>query len=335
MEIAAVVGRITQIAQSRDGEMYVLGTEGQLHEITGPETSSETLPLLLSQTGCVDPEDPSKVDPGMIPYAPIAPFYADNTGKERYFSIPDGKKVTIEPNGDWTLPPGSVTLKHFLKDDKIFETRFFVRHDDESYSGYTYRWEGDDAKLIRGSFQEDIGGQKWQFPSRAQCMACHTEGGGGILGLESGQLDSLYTYESTGKRANQLKTLIEIGIAEKGVRVERLADPFGEDPLEARARAYLHTNCAGCHRADQEVKKLDFDLTYSGFFGGMCNEDPLYGGDGVGAKRLVPGDKDKSLLYRVLLERDANTMPPLGNNLIDDPGVALIGEWIDGLEDCP
>ena len=28
----------------------------------------------------------------------------------------------------------------------------------------------------------------------------------------------------------------------------KLANPFGSDSLDLRARAYLHTNCAMCHR---------------------------------------------------------------------------------------
>jgi hypothetical protein len=138
---------------------------------------------------------------------------------------------------------------------KRIETRLFVRHQDGDWGGYSYEWRDaqTDAELRpRGQDQVEIEGQPWLYPSSAQCLRCHTEQAGRTLGLEFGQLNGLQTYPS-GVTAHQITTLDKIGMlaAPLPAAVEalpRLPDPLGADPLESRAKSYLHTNCSFCHQ---------------------------------------------------------------------------------------
>ena len=54
---------------------------------------------------------------------------------------------------------------------------------------------------------------------------------------------------------------------------------------------------------------------------------------GVANPRLVaPGDPDRSILYRRLIVRGLNQMPPTSTNRIDQRGAELVAEWIRSLE---
>jgi mono/diheme cytochrome c family protein len=108
-------------------------------------------------------------------------------------------------------------------------------------------------------------------------------------------------------------------------------------PLAERARAYLHTNCAQCHRPGGPTASA-MDLRYSTLLDLTAACDvPAQAGDlglGAGARIIAPGDAGLSVLVARMDRRDAHAMPPLASNLIDDDGVALIETWVDGLTGC-
>ena len=56
-----------------------------------------------------------------------------------------------------------------------------MHHDDGDWGGYSYEWNDaqTDATLLPSSKTKDLGdGQSWYFPSRTDCLRCHTHGGG-------------------------------------------------------------------------------------------------------------------------------------------------------------
>jgi hypothetical protein len=116
-----------------------------------------------------------------------------------------------------------------------------------------------------------------------------------------------------------------------------LPDPFGTAPLAERARAYLHTNCSGCHRPGTGLPSA-MDLRYDTPLPNTnaCNADPVTGSSlGIpGAKLIAPGDAGSSLIPQRMGRRDANQMPPLGSLVSDTAGVNLINDWIDSLSSC-
>ncbi len=50
-----------------------------------------------------------------------------------------------------------------------------------------------------------------------------------------------------------------------------------------------------------------------------------------GAKVIVPGDTNKSILLRRISITGEGQMPPLARNLVDDKAVSAIGQWISSL----
>lgn len=325
-------------AEDQFGELYVLTYGGSIYRIiAGTPTSGPQVPLLLSETGCVDPEDPTQPASGLIPYDINAGFWSDGAVKQRWLALPEGQQVSIDEQQDWQLPVGSVLMKSFWLNDRLIETRLFKHHNDGTWAGYTYAWNttGNDASLVRGGAVVNIDGQNWIYPSGNQCMECHTEAAGRALGPETAQVNKPFTYPQTGITANQLTTLESIGVLNESPQDIALANPYdAASPLEARARAYLHTNCSQCHRPGGNIN-LDMDLRNSTSLADMniCDVEPQNGNMGIAtARRLAPGDADRSvLLARMNLRNDALQMPPIGSNVVDTEGVALIREWISSL----
>ncbi|HLF12545.1 MAG TPA: hypothetical protein VJA26_15190, partial [Gammaproteobacteria bacterium] len=206
-----------------------------------------------------------------------------------------------------------------------------------------YEWNAQrtDATLVQGNKGVPIGGQDWIYPSGNECLSCHTAAAGFSLGLETAQLNHDFTYASTGRTANQLRTLDDIVMLSSllGDPSPRpaLADPSDTNAiLEARARAYLHTNCAQCHRASGPTPS-PMDLRFATALSNTaaCDAAPQAGDLGIANARIIaPGDPDRSVLVARMNRRDAQAMPPLASNLVDTTGVALVRAWITSLTTC-
>jgi uncharacterized repeat protein (TIGR03806 family) len=329
--------------EGADGELYAVNYGGTLHRVTqGGGGSGGGVASSLSQTGCATPGAPSTPVTGMIPYAPIAPFWSDGATKERYVAVPDGKSIAVDAQGDFDLPAGSVLVKHFRLNNQLVETRLFMRHPDGVWAGYTYEWNaaGSDAVRVVGGKTVTVAGQPWTFPSEAQCLQCHTSAAGASLGLEIPQLNSPLAYP-TGRTVNQLTTLNAVGLLSPALTQDvatlpHLVDPYGTaGTLAERARAYLHTNCAQCHRPGGGTPD-DMDLRASTPLPQtkLCAA-PAAGDLGIaGAQRLVPGSAATSLVVARMNRRGPDQMPPIGSNVVDAAGVALLTQWIASLTSC-
>jgi uncharacterized repeat protein (TIGR03806 family) len=280
-----------------------------------------------------------------VPYGVNAELWSDGAAKERLLAVPDGKTIQVGADGDFDLPVGTVLLKTFSLAGKRVETRLFVRHDDGDWAGYTYEWDDaqSDAVLLTSGKSVPIGDQTWTFPSRSECVQCHTAAAGRSLGLELGQLNGDHVYPSTNRRANQLRTLEHIGLfaAPLGAAVAELPaypDPFGSAPLDARARAYLHGNCSMCHRPDSGGGRATMDLRFGTTLADSktCGMAPVVDDLGLAAPAhiIAPGSPETSVLSRRVHALDANRMPPLATRRVDTDGVKLLDDWIRGLT-CP
>ena len=100
-------------------------------------------------------------------------------------------------------------MQHFRLNSQLVETRLLMRHPDGDWAGYTYEWNGQqtNATLVQGGKTVAVGGQSWIYPSGNDCLTCHTSAAGFALGLESAQLNHDFNYASTGRTANELRTL--------------------------------------------------------------------------------------------------------------------------------
>ncbi|MEL6349621.1 MAG: PQQ-dependent sugar dehydrogenase, partial [Myxococcota bacterium] len=338
---------ISSFALGEDGELYFSDYgNGRIRRIiAGDSEASDEVPLLLSETGCMDPEDITQPAEGLIGYDLNAPFWSDGAAKDRQFALPAGGTIDISADGAWSFPAGTIALKHFRLGGKLIETRLMIRHPDGVWAGYTYEWDEaqTDAWRVRGGKRKTIDGQDWIYPTEGQCMECHTAVAGYTLGLETAQLNRDFRYPQTELTANQLFTLDTVGVFAKP-----LADPPEDllalpDPtdtalsLDDRARSYLHTNCAQCHQTSGPTPS-SMDLRFTTAFGDTetCDTIPASGDLGItGGRIIAPGSATTSLLVNRMSRRDIHGMPRIGSTLPDADGVTLVSAWIDALGGCP
>jgi uncharacterized repeat protein (TIGR03806 family) len=346
------------MAQGNDGEVYVVQGNGEILKLVpAAPPPPDTFPTLLSKTGCVDAKDATKPASGVIPYDVISPLWSDGAKKERWLALPDGTKITVGSSGfgagpgdnsdsgnDWDLPVGSVAMKTFSVNGKRVETRLFMRHKDGGWAGYTYEWndQGTDATLLPAGKVKDLGGgATWSFPSRTQCIQCHSLAAGGTLGLETWQLNRDVVYPSTNRVSNALATLDHIGMFTAPLpkppdQLAKLPDPAGADPLDARARSYLHANCSHCHRPQgggQGTMNLLFGQAFKDT--ATCNAPATQGPVNSVNTLLTPADPTKSILSLRVHATDSKRMPTVAVSIVDPLGSKLIDDWITSVKTCP
>ena len=338
---------ISSFGEGADGELYLVDiVGGGLHRIARGSGSggANPIPDRLSATGCMQSGNPGSPGPGLIPYSVQAPFWSDGAAKDRWLALPNGTTVTVEADGDFTFPTGSVLVKQFRLGGALIETRLLMRHTDGSWAGYSYEWDAtlNDGVLVDGGKIERIGSQDWIYPSTGQCDVCHTAAAGRTLGLEVAQLNGSLTYAATGRTANQLTTLAGIGVLASPVgdpaTLPNLSDPYTAGlALALRARSWLHTNCAQCHRPGGPTSS-NMDLRFATALNltNACDVVPTLGNLGLGASAriIAPGNANLSVLVARIGRRDASGMPPLASHLVDSAGASLNGSWIDGLANC-
>jgi uncharacterized repeat protein (TIGR03806 family) len=336
---------ISTFGEGIDRELYYLDYYGGMYKLVpSGGGGGGTVASLLSQTGCANASNPSQPSSGMIPYAPNAAFWSDGAVKSRWLALPNGARITVDgTSSHFDFPNGSVLRKDFRIGGTLAETRLFMHHTDGSWAGYTYQWnaQGTEATRVVGGLTTTINGQTWDFPSEGQCLQCHTTAAGRTLGLETGQLNGDLLYPSTGRTANQVFTLnaIDTLTPPTTLPVEQLPvipNPSGSAPLGERARAWLHTNCANCHRPSGPTPvNLDFRYTTSLLGTNTCDVQPTAGDLGISNARLIaPGDAARSVVVARVNRTGANMMPPLARHTIDTAGVQLLTSWINGLSGC-
>jgi glucose/arabinose dehydrogenase len=112
---------------------------------------------------------------------------------------------------------------------------------------------------------------------------------------------------------------------------QKLVDPYdrGAD-LDLRARSYLHANCAHCHvTAGGGNAMIDLDFFTARDKARLVNETPQHDKYGIdGAKIIVPGHPEKSILYQRMSRRGPGQMPPLATAHADRAALELLHEWI-------
>ncbi|MCB1095475.1 MAG: PQQ-dependent sugar dehydrogenase [Verrucomicrobiae bacterium] len=324
-------------------------------------------PPLLSQTGAFTDLQPLTPSPWLISYQPAAPFWSDGAAKARWISLPnDGtadtaaEQIDFATTGNWAFPKGTVLVKHFeMPVDartpgivRKIETRFFVHGNDGIYFGFTYRWraDGSDADLVGPASQTvaftttDSEGIEttvdWQIPSRSDCLRCHTAAAGYVLGLRTHQLNSFHHYPATGRTANQLRTLHHLGLlaGAPADEAELLAMPASaapdqvDAPLETKARSYIDTNCASCHRPGGVYANFDARFTTPLSQQNLIN-GPLVNDYGIDGQAVVrPREDYRSILLHRIASTGVDQMPPLGKSVADTAGVKLINDWINSLD---
>ncbi|MDH5324842.1 MAG: PQQ-dependent sugar dehydrogenase [Gammaproteobacteria bacterium] len=345
-------GFTPSFAEDNTGELYLLQTGAAgtnvLKLVSASGAATPSIPTHLSETGCVNPANPLEPATGLIPFEPIAPLWSDGAEKHRYFAIPDGTTISIDPvDGDFVFPSGTVLVKNFYLNKRIFETRLLMLHQ-TGWGGYSYEWQYDtsgnptDAVLLANAKDKLFEGVNWHYPSRAECFQCHTEAANFSIGPEASQLNHTTAFRSTFITANQLETYNSIGLFTNPIDSTVQSMHFfslndSGATLEQRSRSYLHTNCSTCHRPNGGGRgpmdlrfQTPFNLTYT------CGHAPSFGDLSIQnpeiIKRGVPGE---SVLLVRMNSTDGNRMPKLGTGLVDTEATTLLSEWISSISVCP
>ena len=324
-----------------------------------PPRGDGPLPPRLSQTGAF--KDLLRLSPNdrLFPYDLIVPFWSDGAEKTRWISLPAGQKIQFAPTGEWKFPKGTIFVKHFeLATDETnpgikrrLETRLLVCDDSGGVYGVTYKWRPDnrDADLLATNLSEDIAiktatgvrTQTWYYPSRQDCLTCHTANAGYVLGVKTRQLNRDFTFPA-GATENELRAWNERGFFEPhlaGTEVAKLSKLAARDDatrsLEDRARSFLDANCAQCHRPEGTVAyfdaRYDTPLAQQGLVAGRVLIDERIDG----ARVIAPNDIWRSILYLRTDTTEAFKMPPLARNRVDEADLELLRQWIESLPGPP
>ncbi|MBI2925774.1 MAG: PQQ-dependent sugar dehydrogenase [Verrucomicrobia bacterium] len=308
------------------------------------------LPPTLADTGAFADLKTLTPQPGIVPYELNVPFWSDGAHKTRWFSVPDVKqKIGFSPNANWSFPTGTVWIKHFELElatgvpasRRRLETRFLLRNANGVY-GVTYRWndEQSNATLVGEegldeSFSIDDHGvartQVWHYPSRAECLTCHTTAGGLGLGFNTAQLNRDFDY--SGVRVNQLRALSHAEYFSNAVvepHTLRALAPAADTAVsvEWRVRSFLAANCAQCHQPGGPAPTFwDARATTPLALAGLLN-GRLWQADDAEDAVIKPGSLEDSELYERIADLGPRHMPPLATSVLNTEAINLLATWI-------
>jgi glucose/arabinose dehydrogenase len=346
----AKIGLTSFAIDPRDGEVLVSDYFGSvLRLVHVPAADVSNLPPTLGETGLFADLAMLKPNPGVLPYELNVPFWADHADKQRWFCLPEpNMTIGFSPTEAWVFPTGAVWAKHFeleltngqRSSVRRLETRVLVNATDGVY-GLTYRW--DDAQtnawLVPPQGQDErfaiydstgalVREQNWRYPSRSDCMKCHTKWGGHVLGFNTAQLNRMMPGE--GASTNQLLALAAAGYFEPPpaatTELPALAAPDEAAPLEFRVRSYFQANCSQCHVPGAHgLASWDARITTP-----LELAEIISPGGPVKAGSLA-----ESRLYHRLHLGWPRVMPPVGTTVLNTNAADLVANWITNLPPAP
>jgi putative heme-binding domain-containing protein len=326
-------------------------------------------PRKLSETGLFASVKEHTVAPGVVPFSVNAQQWADHATSARFLALP-GTTTAKMYDSAVAIPGGFFSGTVFFPKDGVLvrttslemergkpesrrrlETQL-LHFDGTAWHGYSYAWndEQTDATLVPSAGADRTltvidakapGGkrkQTWHFASRAECMTCHNPWAGHTLAFTLPQLDRDHDYN--GVHDNQVAALRHAGLIEllhnpeergRFAMPPRLTDPHDAAAgIDARARSYLHVNCAHCHRFGAGGS-VDLELKYDTPLDRMkiLETRPVQGTfEMPGAQILAPGDPYRSVLYYRMAKLGRGRMPHIGSEIVDEPGLRLVRDWI-------
>ena len=360
-EIGDTTLQIVSFGIDHNDEILIVDLTRGIYQLEREPESTEKFPIRLSETGMFTSVKEHQTDPGLIPYSVNAPLWTDGAHVEQFIALPGDSRIAMSAAAGvgWSFPDGTALIQTFALDLEAgnptsrhrIETRLLTRQQGE-WVGYSYIWndEQTDATLVEAAGADRVftiqdssapdgsREQSWHYPSREKCMECHSRAANYVLGLTTLQMNKVHNYGTVAD--NQLRTLNHIGVFKKPLskspeEYPKLADPYNpKEPLEARARSYLHAACANCHvhtGGGNARIVLDFttdlDKTYSVGF------RPQHDTYGISDAMLIaPGDPERSILYQRVARRGEGQMPPVATSQQDLQAVQLLYDWISQMK---
>lgn len=231
-EIADTTLQISAIAVDAEGELLVVDhrgdSQGGLYRLDlNPRVgNTNSFPTRLSETGLFESVAGYKTKSALIPYSVSAPLWSDGAEKQRHIALPPDGQISFGDSWGWEFPESTVLVKSFALpneagESRWVETRLMSKQQGE-WMGFSYAWneEQTDAFLVdakgadriyRVAFDgSETEAQTWHYPSRAECMTCHTRAANYVLGLSTLQMNR--DHVSDGVVENQLARLERLGV---------------------------------------------------------------------------------------------------------------------------
>jgi parallel beta-helix repeat protein len=322
-------------------------------------------PKLSDYNLFIDAKDATK-DPngGNSHYYELStPLFTDYALKHRFIFLPNGESIDYNANRTFTFPEGTIISKTFSypedfdKRNKItpIETRLLLKRKN-GWKALSYIWDHEKGEAFLSRVGKEtkvkfkLDGKEveldYSVPSQNQCFSCH-----GIAGKLKpiGPQAKLLNYDvvyADGKKRNQLEYLRELRVltglhlVNKAPKAPNYLDT--KEPLELRAKAYLHSNCAHCHspmgRAKTSGLFLEYERDHTQVEYGNC-KPPVAAGRGAGELKYIiqPGNADHSILIHRMNSNDPGSMmPEIGRGMVHKEGLKLVKDYINKKErrDC-
>lgn len=372
-ELCDTVLKPVSFAEDADDELLILDHQGGIYRfVPNPAPpANAAFPRKLSETGLFASLKPLAPASGVEPYAPAAPMWNDGAVAQHHLAIPgDGVIATTNARKVisgfmWHFPTDTVLARTLTLEMKRgdpasarrIETQL-MHFDGQGWNPYTYRWSPaqTDAALVPSEGASDLfnvtdatapGGRRelaWRFHSRAECLRCHNAWASETVGFNWLQLGAANYAPAKGQTTNapsELRRLEERGLMQvSGLprNLARLVNPHDTtQPLEARARSWLHANCAACHRngaGGAVPSHLNIDKKLDACR--VVNAKPTRGDFGLTDARIIASGRpdNSALLWRIATE-GAGHMPIIGSRTVDETGVKLVWDWVDTLKIDP
>ena len=336
----------------RDGGILLANYQsGRIDRLVRKGTKGPQPPALLSQTGAFSNLASLTPAAELTAYTPRLSFWSDYAIKTRWFYVPrSAPRITFSRDGNWTFPAGMVWVKHFELETRRgdptsrrrVETRFLVKTDEGAY-GISYKWRADqtDADLVPETGLEEtidveVNGERreqhWRYPSRSECISCHTPVAGYALGFNTRQL----AYALKGS-SNQIAAMSSVGYFSNPPADVNGLPVFvrGDDEtasLENRVRSYLAVNCVQCHQPGGAAQgNWDARPTVSLEDARLVNGALVQNGGDPENQWAAPHDPTHSMVLKRLKGDGFERMPNLATRELDTGAIDLLTRWINEL----
>jgi hypothetical protein len=315
------------------------GAAGTAGGGTGGTTGED--PATLFETGLYADAAMTQLAAGVLEYTPQFALWSDGAEKRRFIQIPEGMQIDTTDMDYWMFPVGTKVWKEFTRDTTRVETRLLWKRAEGDWFMGAYEWTPDltAANLVPRAGAQDVVGTTHDIPAARQCDECHKGQTDKVLGFSAIQL----SHDGSAVNLAYLKTN---NLLSAPPTVNAFEVPG--NPVERAAIGLLHANCGQCHsqygngfdRNDMELwLKVDTlgDLQqtapYQTAVGVLTDGDLSEHLPGI-TYRIVPGDADQSAIFLRMGQRDAQrlvSMPPIGTELTDMPGMTAVETWINSL----
>jgi glucose/arabinose dehydrogenase len=276
-ELADTRLQITGFGVDSRGEILLTDHRGEgkggiyTLEPTPKDLPRPEFPTRLSASGLFRSVKGHVMEPALIPYSVNAQLWSDGAYKERWIALPGADShIDFTTSRGWNFPDRTVLVKSFALETeegspasrRWVETRFLTRQEGEWF-GYSYAWNDEqtegtlvDARgrdrtfsiRVAKTAQDPTGVRKqtWHYPSRTECMVCHSRAANWVLGLTELQMNKVHRYGEVTD--NQLRTLEHLGVlrvnwAEEAKAALR-AEAVGKGMNERQVNDYMDRQTA-------------------------------------------------------------------------------------------